>query len=177
MAAPAQIYWFTGLSGSGKTTVGNAVRGLLEAGGLAVDTLDGDDVRSRLHKHLGFSRPEIEENNRLISELCAADRDQFDVILVPIISPFRVSRQRAREHLQPGFHEVYFSADLDAVRQRDSKNLYARADQGLIPDMIGVADHVPYEPPESPDMVIDSSRETPEESCRRLHEFIRDAET
>lgn len=167
----APVFWFTGLSGSGKTTVAAAIGERLEARGHEVLTLDGDDVRNELHVHLGFSAADITENNTLIVELCRRHRDEADAVLVPIISPFADSRRRAREALAPGFYEVYFRADLDTVRARDVKGLYTRASRGEIGDLIGVAPEVPYQPPRAADLIIDTMAESPAESVSRFLGF------
>ena len=166
------VFWFTGLSGAGKSTVCDLVRVRLEERGLRVLVLDGDDVRARLHRHLGFSPPEIEENNRLVAELCRTMRGDADVVLVPVISPFHRSRAGARAILAPDFYEIYFDAGLEVVRRRDVKGLYAKAARNEIADMVGVAPHVPFEPPPAPDLRLATGRETPAQSADRLLEFI-----
>ena len=116
----ALVFWFTGLSGSGKSSVAAAVRDRLCADGAKVLILDGDDVRARIHRHLGFSEADIRENNRLIAGLCDESRADYDVILVPIISPYAESRAAARAALAPGFYEIYCTAGLDIVARRDA---------------------------------------------------------
>ena len=167
----APVFWFTGLSGAGKTTVAEVVGERLEARGHEVLTLDGDDVRNELHVHLGFSAADITENNTLIVDLCRRHRGEADAVLVPIISPFADSRRRAREALAPGFYEVYLRADLETVRARDVKGLYGKASRGEIADLIGCSPEVPYEPPRSADLIIDTAAESPEESASRLLKF------
>lgn len=170
MSAP--VFWFTGLSGAGKSTVCDLVRARLEERGLGVLVLDGDDVRARLHRHLGFSPPEIEENNQLVAELCRTMRGDADVVLVPVISPFHRSRQAARAVLGPAFYEIYFDVGLDVVQRRDVKGLYAKAARNEISDMVGVAPQVPFEPPSAPELRLATGRETPQQSAERLLEFI-----
>ncbi len=169
----AAVFWFSGLSGAGKSTVAEGAKKRLIADGYRVLTLDGDDVRRRLHKDLGFSEPEIKENNRLISELCARYRDQWDAILVPIISPYAVSRKRAGEFLGEGFYEIHFSAALDVVENRDAKGLYAKARRGEMDNLIGFSANSPYEPPENPDLTLDTGVMTPEDAIEILRDFIR----
>lgn len=150
------VFWFTGLSGAGKTTLAEAVRDQLNDEGIRASILDGDDVRNRLHKHLGFSEAEIKENNALIAGLCEEERQKVDVVLVPIISPYRESRQKARERLSPGFYEIYIKADIPVLEQRDTKGLYAKARNGEMENLIGYSDKAPYEPPEAPDLLVDT---------------------
>ena len=93
----ASVYWFTGLSGAGKSTIAEEAKSKLELMGLQILILDGDVVRQNLHYSLGFSKSDIEENNRLISKLCVKHRQEYDIILVPIISPYRKSRNSAKK--------------------------------------------------------------------------------
>lgn len=168
----AMIFWFTGLSGSGKTTIALGTKAKLEAQGLKVRIIDGDDVRDTLHKHLGFTREDIVENNRLIANICWECRSMFDVIIVPIISPFSVSRKDARRELGDGFYEIYFNASLECVVKRDIKGLYAKAERDEIKDMIGYKNGVPYESPENPDFIIDSGKDAVNSSTESLYNFI-----
>ena len=169
----AKIFWFTGLSGAGKSTVASETAARLRAAGKKVRILDGDDVRNRLHRHLGFSTADILENNRLIAELCIEARDGADAILVPIISPLDEARAIARALLGADFRLVYFSAPLSHVERADVKGLYEKARTGAIDNMIGVADTNPYEPPSDADLEIDISAERPERSAKRLFDYIR----
>ncbi|MBK20414.1 MAG: adenylyl-sulfate kinase [Rhodospirillaceae bacterium] len=153
----ASIFWFTGLSGAGKTTIALGVRKALQQVGLSVAIFDGDDIRSRLHRDLGFSPEDIRLNNKLIAELCATEREYYDVILVPIISPFDDSRRAARKLLAPDFYEIHCDARLDVVVSRDTKGLYDRAYSGALDNMIGVSPDTPYEKPLNPDLRIDTS--------------------
>src|SRR5438874_2199244 len=123
----ALVAWFTGLSGSGKSTIAHLVTEQLRASGRRVLVLDGDAVRDREHRHLVFTPADIRENNRLIAELCRRSLGDTDVILVPVISPFRDARAAARAQLGAVFHEVYIKASLEAVSSRDPKGLYRRA--------------------------------------------------
>src|SRR3989338_3893085 len=109
----AKVLWFTGLSGSGKTTIALALQKELEKRNKKVRIFDGDIVRQELHKHLGFTPADIKENNRLISELCLKHINDFDFILVPIISPFTESRKKARTLLGKSFIEIYVKAPLE----------------------------------------------------------------
>lgn len=168
----ALIFWFTGLSGSGKTTLATAVRGLLEGQGYNVLILDGDDVRERLHVHLGFTEKDIKKNNELIAGLCRKFQDRHCAIFVPIISPYRISRQKAREIFPERFYEIYFCASLETVAQRDPKGLYAKAQSGEIDNLIGYSPGAVYEPPQTPDFVIDSGNDPVEDSVRKFHEFV-----
>ena len=169
----APIFWFTGLSGAGKTTIAEGVKKHLEEDGLRVLILDGDDVRNRLHRHLGFSESDIRENNALIAQLCANLRGRHDVILVPIISPYAESRKAAKEELSPGFFEVFCRAGLDIVAERDVKGLYAKAQQNEMDNLIGYSPGYPYEEPENPDVILDSGAASSEETIEAFYKLIK----
>ncbi len=166
------IFWFSGLSGVGKTTVANLVRKRLNKRGFEVTILDGDDVRNRLHSHLGFSESEIKENNKLIAGLCESERERVDIVLVPIISPYAESRAGARQQLSPGFFEIHFFAEISILENRDTKGLYVKARNGEIDNLIGFSPNSPYEPPKTPDMMIDTGIVSINEACKMLTSFI-----
>lgn len=168
----ALVFWFTGLSGSGKTTVAQETKNRLEGAGYKVLMFDGDDIRKRIHATLGFSKEDIKENNSLIAQLCVKNKSNCDVILVPIISPYRESRRAARVLIGKGFYEVFFSADLETVVTRDPKGLYAKAKAGLICNLIGYSPDSVYEASQNPDFVIDAGSEAAEESINRFYHFI-----
>ncbi len=170
--AAGRVFWFTGLSGAGKTRVATGTASLLRQAGKTALILDGDELRATLGRDLGFSRDDVLENNRRIARHCADRRGDADAVLVPVISPLADGRALARAILSPGFYEVWISADLDTVMARDPKGLYARARRGDIPDMIGYAPGNPYEPPQHPDLTIDTAAEPPERCAARLFDFI-----
>jgi len=167
------VFWFTGLSGSGKTTVACGVKCLLENNGYSVCMIDGDEVRSRFHTHLGFNEADIKENNILIAKLCREKKADFDVILVPIISPLEESRRYVRQLLRDKFFIVYFDAGLETVIKRDVKGLYSKAKEGKINNLIGYSSQgVPYQAPLDADFTIHSGTQDPGESIYRLYGFI-----
>ena len=162
----AVVAWFTGLSGAGKSTIATQAADLLRSRELRVRILDGDVVRTELHRHLGFSPADIRENNRLIAELCAASAPDYDVILVPVISPFRDARASARAMIGASFVEVYVRASIDEVMRRDPKGLYRKVRDGSLSGFIGVSPEVPYEPPAAAEIILDTeSADAP--SCAR----------
>ena len=166
------VAWMTGLSGSGKSTVAHGVLPILESKGLRVCILDGDDVRAQFHKHLGFSPEDIKENNRLIRKLAGEARHKWDLVLVPVITPFREDRVAAREALSPGYHEIYVRAELEEVRRRDPKGLYERAETGQLTGLIGWDAEVPYESPVDPDLILDTEVESPSDSIKKLARYL-----
>ena len=165
------VLWFTGLSGAGKTTVAEGVLVSLQEKNISAHIIDGDMVRTTCHQHLGFSEVDIKSNNALIADLCVEKRKNYDVVMVPIISPYRQSRREVRMKLHPGFYGIYFSASLDCVRQRDVKGLYAKSANGLIKNLIGVSSTNPYQPPEHQDFVINTEKETIQQSVENLFQF------
>jgi bifunctional enzyme CysN/CysC len=147
--------WFTGLSGSGKSTLAAAVEQKLITEGRLAYRLDGDNLRSGLNADLDFSRAGREENIRRVGEVACLFADAGVVTLVALISPYRESRERARqEHAQAGlpFIEVHMSAPIEVCAKRDPKGLYERVSKGGIASFTGVDD--PYEPPESPELEL-----------------------
>ena len=170
----AKVLWFTGLSGSGKTTIADGVKELLENRGKKVKVIDGDDVRKTLHKHLGFTPEDIKENNRLISNLCKEAQPSYDYVVVPIISPFKESRKKVRQLFGEDFVEVFIKASLDECKKRDTKGLYEKALKGEIPNFIGIAKENPYEAPEHPEITLDTETESVEESISKILHFIHE---
>ena len=168
----ATVAWFTGLSGSGKSSIADRVAEILRDQACNVRTIDGDEVRSTAHRHLGFSPEDIRENNRLVALLCQELSSRFDVILVPIISPFRDPRKSARGLLGEAFTEVYIKASLTEVMKRDPKGHYKAVRQGTLTGFIGIDDQVPYEPPESADLILDTEAQGREECAKELAELL-----
>jgi bifunctional enzyme CysN/CysC len=147
--------WFTGLSGSGKSTVAVECERLLLAQGRPAYVLDGDNLRHGLNGDLGFGAADRTENIRRVAEVAKLFADAGLVALVPVISPYRVDRDRARAvHDEVGlrFVEVFVDTPIELCETRDPKGLYARARAGEITGFTGVDD--PYEPPERPDLVL-----------------------
>jgi adenylylsulfate kinase len=169
---PGIVLWLTGLSGSGKTTVSKGLFNLLEIDNISSILLDGDELRSKQNSYLGFSEKDIKRNNCIIAELCIKNRNDFNIIIVPIISPYRKSRSDAREIIGEGFYEIYFSASIDCVRKRDTKGLYAKSDRNEIKNLIGVAPTNPFEPPENADLIINTEKETITQSVTHLYNFV-----
>ncbi len=147
--------WFTGLSGSGKSTVAAACERLLVADGRPAYLLDGDNLRHGLNGDLGFSAADRDENVRRVAEVARLFADAGVVALVPLISPYREARRRARalhEAAGVSFLEVFVDTPLEVCEERDPKGLYAKARAGGLTGMTGIDD--PYEAPESPDLVL-----------------------
>ena len=170
----ALVLWLSGLSGAGKSTIAKATMERFVGAGLGVLNLDGDAVRDHLHRNLGFSEPDVIENNRLIAEICKDRSSEFDLILAPVIAPLECGRENARRIIGARYRLVYCSADIATVRDRDVKGLYARADRGEIGDMIGYSEGaVAYEPPTEPDLVLPTADESTDACVDRLCAFIQ----
>ncbi len=149
------VIWFTGLSGSGKSTVAAAVETALVNAGQPVSRLDGDNVRHGLCSDLGFSEADRHENIRRIGEVAALMADVGMVALVPVISPYRIGRQAAREMAQSAgltFIEVFVDTPIETCEQRDPKGLYAKARAGEITGFTGIDD--PYEAPIAAELTL-----------------------
>ncbi|MBQ9699696.1 MAG: adenylyl-sulfate kinase, partial [Lachnospiraceae bacterium] len=148
--------WFTGLSGSGKSTVANAVEKELISMGKHTMILDGDNVRMGLNKNLGFTEADRVENIRRIAEVAKLMNDAGLIVLVAAISPFAEDRANARDIIGDAYKEIYVSTPLEVCESRDVKGLYAKARRGDIPNFTGVSS--PYEPPMDAELVIDTSK-------------------
>jgi len=152
-----QTVWFTGLSGSGKSSLAFAVEEALVARGVAAYVLDGDNVRFGLNRDLGFSAADRTENVRRIGEVCRLFQDAGLVVLSAFISPYRADRDAVRAlHPEGSFVEVFVDTPLEICEARDVKGLYARARTGEIPEFSGIS--APYEAPDAPDITVDATR-------------------
>jgi adenylyl-sulfate kinase len=149
------LLWFTGLSGSGKSTIANAVEVALNEKGIHTYLLDGDNVRAGLNGDLGFSSADREENIRRIGEVANLMVDAGLVVLASFVSPFRSDRERVKKTVgQENYVEVYVNTPLEECERRDVKGLYKKARAGEIADFTGISS--PYEAPVSPDIDIET---------------------
>ncbi|MER2605224.1 MAG: sulfate adenylyltransferase subunit CysN [Siculibacillus sp.] len=162
-----KVVWFTGLSGSGKSTIANIVERKLHAEGRHTFLLDGDNVRHGLNRDLGFTDADRIENIRRVGEVARLMTDAGLIVLVSFISPFRAEREMARETIGSGrFVEVFVDTSLEDCERRDVKGLYAKARAGLIPNFTGISS--PYEAPETPDLRLATAGETGEALADRV---------
>ena len=164
------VIWLTGLSGSGKSTLAQAVGEKLKRGGISFTIIDGDDVRASYQNSLGLTESDIKKNNERIVDLCKNARLKFEIVLVAVISPYTLSREKARLELSPGFFEIYCNADLKSVMERDVKGLYAKAESGHIKEFTG-KDSV-FEEPTNCDLTIDTKECSIDECIEILYPQI-----
>ena len=157
--------WFTGLSGSGKTTISQAIEKKLRAAGTKLEVLDGDIVRTNLTKGLGFSKEDRDENVRRIGFVSHLLTRNGVIVMVSAISPYRAVRDQVRQRIGD-FVEVYASAPVEVCEQRDVKGLYKKARSGEIKNFTGVSD--PYEEPLNPEVTCETDKETLEESVDKV---------
>ncbi len=170
------VVWLTGLSGSGKSTVAAALERQLTEAGQPVARLDGDNVRHGLCADLGFSADDRDENIRRIGEVAVLMADAGLVALVPVISPYRAGRARARSVAEAAglrFVEVFVDTPIDECERRDPKGLYAKARAGEIRGFTGVDD--PYESPEAPELRLVPSDGDPAAQAARIVALLRSA--
>jgi len=161
--------WFTGLSGAGKTTLSSRVYLELKRRSLAAEWIDGDIIRANFSQELGFSKRDRDINVRRIGFVSHLLSKNGVISVVAAIAPYAEAR-RANRSLIGRYVEVFCSCPLEVVEKRDVKGLYARARRGEIPNFTGVSD--PYEPPEEPEVVVHTDRETPGESVSRILSYL-----
>ena len=167
----AAVLWFTGLSGSGKSTVAKALEQRLFGLGVRTFSLDGDNVRHGLNGDLGFTEEDRAENIRRVAEVAKLAFEHGNVVLCTFISPYIADRDAARTLAPEGrFWEVYVKCDVEVCKQRDPKGLYARAARGEIANFTGVS--APYEEPPRPDMVLETDQHTADELAQRILEEL-----
>ncbi|MCM2343265.1 MAG: adenylyl-sulfate kinase [Alphaproteobacteria bacterium] len=164
------IFWLTGLSGAGKSTLAMILEKELIERGYGCYVLDGDNVRRGLCADLGFSIDDRAENIRRVGEMAALMSDAGLVVITSFISPFAADRERARAAAPARFHEIYVRADIAECEKRDPKGLYRKARAGEISDFTGIGS--PYEPPENPDLVIDTALSNIDECVNKMLNYI-----
>jgi adenylyl-sulfate kinase len=173
MSSKGTVIWLTGLSGAGKTTLATALKHEIEAAGRRVEMLDGDEVRENLSRGLGFSKEDRDTNVKRIGFVARLLARHGVIVLASAISPYRQSRDDVRESIEgddAGFVEVFVRAPLAVLVERDVKGLYKKALAGEIKNFTGVSD--PYEEPLAPELIVDSSVETVEESATRILDHL-----
>ena len=166
--------WFTGLSGAGKSTISDIVVPAIERRGRLVEPLDGDVVRTHLSKGLGFSKEDRDTNIERIGWVASRITRHGGIALVSAISPYEETRETARSMVEEHgpFICVFIAASVDECARRDVKGLYAKAFSGEIKEFTGVSD--PYEPPVSPELIIQTEGEDPEDSAAKVLTYLEE---
>ena len=165
------VLWFTGLSGSGKSTLAHVLEEKLFKKGCKTLVLDGDNVRHGLNSNLDFSDDDRKENIRRIGEVAKLMLESGLIVMTAFISPFREDRAAVRNLISNGdFIEIYCKASLKTCEERDVKGLYKRARAGEIKNYTGIDS--PYEAPENPELIIDTDKETLDESVSKIYSFL-----
>jgi adenylylsulfate kinase len=168
------LIWFTGLSGSGKSTIAFTLEHALVQRGHLAYALDGDNIRHGLNKNLGFSAEDRAENIRRIAEVGKLYVDTGIITMTSFISPYRADRDAARETIGAGdFFEIFVDTPIEVCEERDPKGLYKKARAGEIKGFTGIDD--PYEAPDKPEMVIDTSKMSPQEATVAICEMLEKA--
>ncbi|GMQ78038.1 MAG: adenylyl-sulfate kinase [Anaerolineae bacterium] len=168
---PGFVLWMTGLSGAGKTTIAKILEGELRARGLKVERLDGDIIRQNLTKDLGFTKEDRAANIERVTFVAKLLSRNGVACICSFISPYQSIRDKVRMETT-NFLEVFIDADLESLIERDVKGLYKKAIAGEIPNFTGISD--PYEPPEEPDIYIQTEGSTPLECANLILEILED---
>lgn len=170
---PSFVLWFTGLSGSGKSTIANALEQELFKLGLKTYSLDGDNIRSGINKGLGFTEEDRHENLRRIAEVAKLFVDAGIITIAAFVSPLLKDRELIRNTIgEKDFIEIFVNTSLAECERRDVKGLYKKARAGEIKNFTGI--DAPYEPPQNPDILIDTENESIEDAVRKLITFVTD---
>jgi bifunctional enzyme CysN/CysC len=169
------VFWFSGLSGAGKSTIAMAVEKALFERNYHTYVLDGDNVRHGLCADLGFSPEDRAENIRRVGEVAGLMSDAGQIVITAFISPYRSDRDRARKAAPGRFHEIYVKADLATCEKRDPKGLYKKARKGEIADFTGIDS--PYEPPENPELIVDTQGNDIETCVAQVLRYIEEIVT
>ncbi|WP_411766130.1 adenylyl-sulfate kinase [Winogradskyella sp. A3E31] len=165
------LIWFTGLSGSGKSTIANLVESKLFEKGIRTYSLDGDNIRKGINNDLGFSPQDRTENIRRIAEVSKLMIDAGLVVLAAFVSPYKKDRENIKSIVKDvNFVEIYINTSIEECERRDVKGLYKKARAGEITNMTGIS--APYEAPENPDIEVKTENESIEDSTKRIVDYI-----
>lgn len=169
---PSFVLWFTGLSGSGKSTIANAVEKVLFQQGLKTYALDGDNIRSGINKRLSFTEEDRNENLRRIAEVAKLFVDAGIITLAAFISPLERDREMLKNIIgKDNFVEIFINTSIEECERRDIKGLYKKARAGEIKDFTGIS--APYESPKHPDLVFQTEKEKIEDIVNKVVTFVQ----
>lgn len=167
------VIWFTGLSGSGKTSISDGLKKKLEEKGYSIFQIDGDKFRKEQKTKNVFTTQEIIENNRRIISYCRSIQDKYDFIIVSVISPFEETRKKAREIFKDKYIEIFLNCSLEALIKRDIKGLYQKALKGEIDNLIGYSEKIPYEAPKNPEIVLATDKKHIQGCCKEVMSHLK----
>jgi len=167
------VVWFTGIAGSGKSTVAGRVERALREMGLAAENLDSDEVRANISPNLGYTPEARDENTKRLAFFSHILSRNDVCVVVAAVSSMRSFRDRARAMID-NFVEVWVKCPLEVCQQRDPKGLYARAARGEVNDIAGM--HMPYEEPPDPEIILETNKESIEESVAKVLQYLREAD-
>lgn len=169
----SKIIWLTGMSGAGKSFYANYLTKRLDESNKTVKILDGDNVRDSYDVPLGFSHDDICKNNLFIADICQKEYQKYDVTIVSVISPYEKIRNSIKKIFQDDIFFIYVKSDIAALKERDTKNLYFKADNNEIKNLIGYSKISKYEEPSDPDITLyTSSQNKPQQNYEILNNFI-----
>lgn len=166
------IIWFTGLSGSGKTTICNLMMEKLKTDGYSVEWFDGDRVRAELKIESDFSREGILKNNLEVISRINLIKEKVDFILISLITPFRKVRTHARKTFGDNYFEIYVKCDRNTLIERDTKGLYKKALNGELDNLIGFSNKLPYEEPLKPDLILETNSISTIEAIEKIYKEL-----
>lgn len=166
------LLWFTGLSGCGKSTISTELQNRLAEEGKIAYILDGDNIRHGLNSDLGFSPEDRKENIRRIGEVAKLFVDAGIITITSFISPYKEDRDNVRSKIGKDFIEIYVKCNLEECEKRDPKGLYKKARNGEIKDFTGI--DAPYEEPDNPEVIIDTSKLSVEHAVDNLYSYLKD---
>jgi len=171
LSQKSKLLWFTGLSGSGKSTVANRLDSRLNEKGLTTYLLDGDNVRLGINSDLGFSMDDRSENIRRIGEIGKLFVDAGIITIACFISPLKVDREKVRKTLGEDFIEIFVDCPISECEKRDPKNLYKKARQGIIKEFTGITS--PYEEPENPEIVVNTKDQNIDQCVDKILDYLK----
>ncbi|HEY8889153.1 MAG TPA: adenylyl-sulfate kinase [Clostridium sp.] len=171
LSQKSKLLWFTGLSGSGKSTVANRLDSRLNEKGLTTYLLDGDNVRLGINSDLGFSMDDRSENIRRIGEIGKLFVDAGIITIACFISPLKVDREKVRKTLGEDFIEIFVDCPIIECEKRDPKNLYKKARQGVIKEFTGITS--PYEEPENPEIVVNTKDQNIDQCVDKILDYLK----